>query len=641
MAFSISPAVTITEKDLSAIIPETTTTTAGFCGRFDQGPVDKVIEISSQKELFETFGPPNVNERGVDWWTCANFLAYSDKLKVVRVDENQISGDGGGLTQAKAIQELSTTDGPTSFGSTQDILGYSGASASSQAFIFAKDPGVRGNSLRVAVFGPGQTLDPLDPANASDNLVPDFGPLYTFASGDAVFSYTPTSTSKIFNKVENGLLSGATLDEMHIAVIDHDGSFSGNQAGITGVILEKFEGLSRYKGATDLSGNALYYKDVINDQSEYIQIETDPNKTLFGLSAGTTGDAVFNEYTTTLAGNDTRNYNARFGLGSQAGNTFSYDGGYYGDGVTTSATNYNTSVLQAAYNKHFKDPLITDVDLLLGGAAGPTMSAFLVDLAEERKDCIAFISPPANVTGNEANDITFSESLTGLTADAVITYRTSQGFNTSYAFLDSGWKYQFDQYNDVFRWFPLNGDIAGLVARTEDTTVPFFSPAGFNRGKIKNVVKLAYNPQKADRDRLYQNGINPVVSFPGEGTVLFGDKTLQRRPSALDRINVRRLLISLEKSISTAAKFQLFEQNDAFTRRAFVGSITPFLRKVQSQRGITDFRVICDETNNTSDVVSRNQFVADILIKPTQSVNFISLNFSVLRADASFEETLT
>ena len=643
MAFSISPAVTITEKDLSAIIPETTTTTAGFCGRFDQGPVDKIIEISSQKELFETFGPPNVNERGVDWWTCANFLAYSDKLKVVRIDEGTIdNADGAGLTQAKAIQEASVTTVPTSFGSTASLLGYSGPHPSSQAFIFAKDPGVRGNSLRVAVFAPGQTNDPLDPANASTSSVPNFGPLYTFASGENVFSYTPTSTSKIFNKVENGLLSGATLDEMHIAVIDHDGSFSGNQAGITGVILEKFEGLSRYKGATDLSGNVLYYKDVINDQSEYIKIETDPNKTLFGVSGGTTGDATFNEYTTTLVGNSTRNYNARFGKGAQAGSTFSYDGSFYNDGTNSgAATNYNTAVIQAAYNKHFKDPLITDVDLLLGGAAGPTMSAFLVDLAEERKDCIAFLSPPANVVGTEANDITFSDELNGLTTDAVITYRTGQGFNTSYAFLDSGWKYQFDQYNDVFRWFPLNGDIAGLVARTEDTTVPFFSPAGFNRGKIKNVVKLAYNPQKADRDRLYQNGINPVVSFPGEGTVLFGDKTLQRRPSALDRINVRRLLISLEKSISTAAKFQLFEQNDAFTRRAFVGSITPFLRKVQSQRGITDFRVICDETNNTAEVVSRNQFVADILIKPTQSVNFISLNFSVLRADASFEETLT
>ena len=199
----------------------------------------------------------------------------------------------------------------------------------------------------------------------------------------------------------------------------------------------------------------------------------------------------------------------------------------------------------------------------------------------------------------------------------------------------------FDTYNDRFRWVPLNADTAGIVARTEDTIAPFFSPAGFNRGRVQGVVKLAINPTKAERDELYAVGINPVVSFPGEGAVLFGDKTLQRRSSSLDRINVRRLLITLEKAISTAAKFQLFEFNDDFTRRSFKASVEPFLRRIQSERGITDFRVVCDETNNTSEVISQNQFVADIFIKPAQSINFINLNFSVLRADATFSESVS
>ena len=198
----------------------------------------------------------------------------------------------------------------------------------------------------------------------------------------------------------------------------------------------------------------------------------------------------------------------------------------------------------------------------------------------------------------------------------------------------------YDSYNDKFRWVPLNADIAGIVARTEESTGPFFSPAGMNRGRVQGVVKLALNPNKADRDKLYSVSINPVVSFPGEGAVLFGDKTLQRRASALDRINVRRLLVSLEKAIATAAKFQLFEFNDGFTRRSFISTISPFLRRIQSQRGITDFRVVCDDTNNTAEVISKNQFVADIFIKPAQSINFINLNFSVLRADATFNESL-
>jgi phage tail sheath protein FI len=210
--------------------------------------------------------------------------------------------------------------------------------------------------------------------------------------------------------------------------------------------------------------------------------------------------------------------------------------------------------------------------------------------------------------------------------------------SSSFAVMDSGWKYQYDRYNDKYRFVPLNGDIAGLTARTDFIADPWFSPAGYNRGIIKNVVKLAYSPSKTDRDELYRRGINPVVTFPGQGTILFGDKTLQARPSAFDRINVRRLFIVLEKAIATASKFQLFEFNDPFTRAQFRNLVEPFLRDVQGRRGITDFRVICDETNNTEVIVDRNEFVADIFIKPARSINFIRLNFVATRSSVSFEE---
>jgi hypothetical protein len=652
MAFSVSPSVQIVEKDLSSIIPEPNNTIGAFVGRFDAGPIDVVTEISSARQLFEVFGKPAADERGVDWWACANFLAYSDKLKVVRVDETKtnltnvgvaagIITDFGGATAAIAVQN--STDGTLA-----SSMGYAAGDGADDhyAFIRAKEIGSRGNSLRVVVYpagpsggldGAGVVFDPGNPANASQYGIESFG-----GPSENIFSYVPTSTPRIFNAFTNGTYSGYTQDEMHIAVVDHDGTFSGNQLGLTGEVLEIFQGLSKIRGVTDLSGKNLYYKDVINTDSNFIKIDEDTTKSIFGPSGG---DPFFDEFTTSLvepfggSGDDGKVYNARLAGGIQAGNTYSYEG--KGSDTTANALGAlqpNVALVKAAYDKHFKDPLIHDIDLIIGGGAEALISKHIIELAEDRKDCVAFISPPANVLGTEFNDVSYDSTLTGLTADAVINYRNTQAFNSSYAVMDSGWKYQFDQFNDKFRWFPLNPDVAGLVAETENTTVPFFSPAGFNRGKVKNVVRLAYNPAKAERDRLYANGINPVVTFPGDGTVLFGDKTLQRRASALDRINVRRLLVVLEKAISTAAKFQLFEQNDAFTRRSFISQITPFLRRIQSQRGIVDFRIVCDETNNPSSVVESNRFVADILIKPTLSINFITLNFSVLRQDASFTE---
>jgi phage tail sheath protein FI len=273
-----------------------------------------------------------------------------------------------------------------------------------------------------------------------------------------------------------------------------------------------------------------------------------------------------------------------------------------------------------------------DVSLLPLGSASATLEQLVVqNVCEKRLDCMAFISPAQTDVENKLP----YEALNNLK-----TFRDSTlNLNSSYAVIDSGWKYQLDTYNNVVRLLPLNGDIAGLVARTEFTNEAWFSPAGYNRGQIKNVVKLAYNPSsEAHRDELYTRQINPVVSFPGEGVILFGDKTAQTRPSAFDRINVRRLFIVLEKAIATASKFFLFEQNDSFTRAQFKNLVVPFLKTVQQRRGITDFKVVCDETNNTGEVIDRNEFVADIFVKPTRSINFIQLNFVATKTGVQFSE---
>jgi phage tail sheath protein FI len=251
----------------------------------------------------------------------------------------------------------------------------------------------------------------------------------------------------------------------------------------------------------------------------------------------------------------------------------------------------------------------------------------LKELVEKRKDCVAFLSCPiSNAALSNTDKLEISKK-----------YRNQIG-SSSYVFIDSGYKYTYDIYNDKYRWVPLNGDIAGLCARTDSTNDPWYSPAGFNRGNVKGVVKLAFNPTQTFRDELYKNNINPVVTFPGEGTVLYGDKTAQTKPSAFDRINVRRLFIVLEKAIATASKYSLFEFNDAFTRAQFVSLVDPFLREVQSRRGIIDFKVVCNERNNTPEVIDSNRFVADIYIKPTRSINFIQLNFVATRTGVSFNE---
>ena len=407
-----------------------------------------------------------------------------------------------------------------------------------------------------------------------------------------------------------GLSSAA--DEMHIVVYDTTGEITGYDIDVAGnrtlSVIETFAFASKHPNAKTAQGGTSYYPTLVNRGSSYVWwTDHDTTGTDWGSNL-------------TSAGADT---------------TFVAQDLPIVDTLTIGADDMLPTVgeLELAYDR-FADSETVDVNLMMAGtspagADGITHATNLIDIAELRKDVVVFISPRR-------------ADVVGVTSGATQTTNVKGFFDnlasSSYAVFDSGYKYMYDKYNDVYRYVPLNGDIAGLAANTDNVADPWFSPAGYNRGQIRGAVKLAFNPTKSQRDILYPARINPVVTFPGQGTVLFGDKTALSRPSAFDRINVRRLFIVLEKAIATAAKFQLFEFNDAFTQAQFKNLVEPFLRDVQGRRGITDFSVVADETNNTGEVIDRNEFVADIYIKPARSINFITLNFIAVRTGVSFSE---
>lgn len=429
------------------------------------------------------------------------------------------------------------------------------------------------------------------PGTLGNSLLVSFADSASYATWayKAQFDYAPSTSTNV-------AAAGGSNDEMHIIVIDENGLFTGT----AGTVLEKFAGVSKASDATDSVGRSNYYKTVMNQRSQYVWWTGHPaavgnNWGTLSNSVTFTADATAGESSVTLT------------LGA--------------NGTTDDAD------LQTAFALFANDELV-DVNLIFVGPASATVGDYVIDnVAEVRKDCMVFVSPAyASVIDNVGSEAT------------AIVAEVGSYTRSSFAVFDSGWKYMYNRYYDQYVWVPCNGDIAGLCASTDNVADPWFSPAGYNRGAIKNAVKLAYSPNKTDRDTLYKAGVNPVVGFPGSGIVLFGDKTLLEKPSAFDRINVRRLFITLEKAIATAAKFQLFEFNDAFTRAQFKNLVEPFLRDVQGRRGVYDFRVICDETNNTTQVIDTNQFVADIFIQPAKSINFIQLNFVATRTGIAFEE---
>ena len=499
------------------------------------------------------------------WFSAANFLAYGNNLKVVRAINSAAGSGANNATANTGVGMIIKNDDEWTANQQGNAAGFNNGFA-------ARYPGALGNSLKISV--------------ADSNT-------YSGWAYASQFTSAPSNSTYVASK------SGSN-DEIHIVVVDEEGLFSGT----AGTVLEKYSFVSKASDSKDDSGNSNYYKNVIAGQSRYVHWLSHPASANLGTGTawGSTANASsFKTLTANL--------------------TFSFSGG--SDGTTATAN------VTSGWDL-FKNAEAVDISLAVTGPGDATVASYVIsNIAETRKDCVAFISPTkASVVNNPGSE-----------AAAAVTFRNALT-SSSYAVIDSGYKYQYDKYADLYRWVPLNGDIAGLCVRTDTERDPWFSPGGLNRGVIKNVVKLAWNPTKTERDTLYVTGINPVVSFPGEGTVLFGDKTMLAKPSAFDRINVRRLFIVLEKAISRAARFSLFEFNDQFTRAQFVAIVEPFLRDVQGRRGITDFKVVCDDTNNTSQVIDSNQFIGDIYIKPARSINFIQLNFVAVRSGVSFNEVV-
>ena len=637
MAFQVSPGVLVQERDLTRIIPAVSTSIGAFAGEFRKGPLDEITSISSEQELVSVFGKPD-NNNFEAFFSAANFLQYSNALRVVRV---QNTGLANAAVSGSALAIKNTQDYQDNYNAGQGSVGEWAA----------RTAGVWGNSLKVSAChsATGFQEDAKTTLNDSAMSVGHTTVTFTsgtgFAVGDIVefstsaagtdydgrkYKITGISTNDITfvraDTLQGGLhqvpanganvrrfwefyeyVSGApgtspyaasksgANDEMHIVVVDADGSVTGK----TGEVIEVYDRVSKASDAKTPQGDSNYYANVVYNKSSYIYwMDHHASGSNHGsAAAGITFTAVDTPKTDQLI-------NGANGSTATAGE------------------------IKTAYEK-FEDAETVDVGLIIGGSCNATHVDDLITLAEKRMDAIAFVSPERSDVANVASSITQLQNVKGF----------MNGIrSSSYVVLDSGYKYMYDRYNDVYRYVPLNGDVAGLAARTDTIADSWWSPAGLNRGVIRGAVKLAFNPNKAQRDELYKARINPVVTFPGQGTVLFGDKTGLSAPSAFDRINVRRLFIILEKAIATASKFQLFEFNDEFTRANFRNIVEPFLREVQGRRGLTDFLVVCDETNNTGEVIDRNEFIAEIFIKPARSINFITLQFIATRTGVSFEE---
>jgi phage tail sheath protein FI len=662
MAFQVSPGVSVTEKDLTNVVPAVSTSSGGIVLVAEKGPIGEITSISSEKQLVDTFGKPTA-DNFEQWFTAANFLGYGNNLKVVR----PVTGVVNAVSTGTAPLIKNTSD------YSDNYLTASGAgTVTSIGPWAAREAGTLGNSLRVSMctnstaFGPqgtgaagtgavndasadiGDTTVTVDDGGlfqAGD--IVEFGSATVFTAAPSGYYYKVTSiasnvlTIARFNSssgvtetgglrhavVDNALIrrrweyffnfanpptstddavaAGGSLDEMHIVVSDEDGKITGT----TGTILETYEGVSQAFDAKTAEGSSNYYPNIIYAQSQYVYWIDHISTLSDGVAKSSTFDNSVND-------------------AFHVSNTSLASGT---DDMTITNAEFATGY------EFFEDAESVDLALLLCGpsqtsadATGDTKATAVMDIATGRKDCVAFISPA------RADVI----DVAGGTIEQTINVKAfADGLpSTSYAVIDSGYKYMFDKYNDVYRYVPLNGDTAGLCARTDSIADPWFSPGGFNRGQIRGAVKLAFNPTQTQRDDLYKARVNPVVAFPGQGTVLFGDKTAQSKPSAFDRINVRRLFIILEKTVATAAKFQLFEFNDEVSRANFRNIVEPFLRDVQGRRGITDFSVVCDGSNNTSDVIDRNEFRADIFVKPNRSINFIQLNFVATRTGVAFSE---
>ena len=657
MAFLVSPGVQVREIDVSNVVPAVSSSIGGYVGSFSWGPVDEVRTITSEKDLVSVFGEPSGDDtyltstkKKEHFYSAANFLKYGNNLKVVRaVSTNMLNASTGsaGLLVKNATHYY-------------DNNYHTGAAASNVGDFVARCVGVLGNSLKVSVCASANAFSQSAATTVNDSSIALGDTSMTVASGaalvvgDIITFGTDTNKYKIseintnaitfalasdgssglqtvvansanvnrewefassFTKAPgsspDAIANSSSLDEIHIAVIDEDGLIT----GIVGEILEIFEGVSMASDAKDSEGNSNYFVDKLRYNSNYIFFSNHNSNLSESGNTFASAGAIFDTHTLPI--------------------TQSFTNGTDGYSLTSGQK-------KAGIETYLGDAETQDVDFLISGpldgddgsgndvstlAEATTQANNLIAICEARKDCMAIISPRkqdcVNNSGSE------STSIVAL-ADTLS--------SSSYAVMDSAWCYQYDKYTDNYCYIPACGHTAGIMARSDQERDAWFSPAGFNRGQILGITKLSFNPNQAERDALYKKRVNPIVTFPGQGTVLFGDKTLLSNASAFDRINVRRLFIVMEKAIATAAKFQLFEFNDAFTRAQFRATIEPFLRQVKGRRGIVDFQVVCDETNNSQSVVDANQFQASIFVKPNRSINFITLNFVAARSGVEFEE---
>ena len=662
MAFQVSPGVQVKEIDLSNVVPAVSSTRGAFAGVFQWGPVDEVKTVSDGQQLVDEFyKPADTNASVEDFYTAESFLRYGSSLSVVRISNTGLfnaNQSGNSATLLKHSDDYINTF-------------KSGGQSGTTGKWVARYAGALGNSLKVSVCASSNAYfnDAVTAVNngsgyavGSTSVVTDAGA--SFLVGDIVkfqnhstfYSITGISSNTITFKALNqpsgtgltsalvddetidrywehyalfdkapGTSAGAALvsavnDEIHVVVSDEDGAITGT----SGTVLESHSFLSLGSDSKDSVGNSNYYKDTIERESKYIWWS---------------GHSTF----VYASGSETRTLQQSVGTAftrPALPENSSLSGG--ADGRKNATVGQKTN----AWDTHFSDAETIDLSFLVVGStssdAGGGSEAeqdtvadhnslvnSAIQLAETRKDCLVVASPRRSSVVGVASE---SSQSTNVKADfANVT-------SSSYAVLDSGWTYQYEKYNDKYCWVPGNGHTAGIMARADLLADPWFSPAGFSRGQYLGITKLAFNPKQASRDDLYRARINPIVTFPGQGTVLFGDKTALSSPSAFDRINVRRLFIVLEKAIATAAKAQLFEFNDSFTRAQFRASVEPFLRDVKNRRGLVDFSVVCDETNNTDAVQDRNEFVCSIFLKPAKSINYITLNFVAARSGVQFEE---
>lgn len=567
MAELTSVGIQVRETDLTLSVPPQSASIGAYAGHFNWGPAEELTSVSSEKNLIAIFGSPKKvgDENTRSFLTAESFLKYGNTLRVVRAIGSTARNSKGVVSDGDYNAETVVSNELYKNIQSFEIVDKSDSSLSAT---YAKYPGKLGDALKVRIFHANNTT-------TSQNDV-------TFRGiASSLFDFLPDTTDWA---VENGIFD----DEIHVVVYDSTGEIT----GVKDEILESFQGLSFDPAGRTSSGSNNYYADVINMSSAYIYI--------VNTSA----------------------------IASKISDTYSIFTDEYVFGGGNNGTHAEANVVNAL--DLYKDEDTVDINLLFAEkfeGTATNIDEALIEIAESRKDILAFISAPLNL---------YALSDDQLKLNAVKANRDIG--SSSYVSFDSTPVYTYNKYTDKYAWIPACGHMAGLCAYTDEISEPWFSPAGLNRGQLRGVVKLAYNPVKTQRDDLYKAGVNPIISLPGEGIVLYGDKTGMNRPSAFDRINVRRLFNVLKKTCKQASRYQLFELNDDFTRASFVNAVEPYLRRVQAGRGITDYRIICDETNNTPEIIDSNQFVANIYIKPARSINYITLNFIATRSAVSFNE---